>query len=237
MNPVNIYDNVGPGQNFLFDVKFVNIEYIFYQIYVFFNSIFGFREDSRIAIDSTSTGQLLVDSPSGQAFNFPLASVIVKDVLFILILLFITIICYSIVRILEIRKKEAEFLKEDIERYARKMQAEAELQNVKTSKNPRWDTVIKYMNSGDESGWRLAVLEADTILEDLLEQLGFPGESIGEKLKMLDKEKFRQVNLAWDAHAVRNRVAHEGTASILTLREAARVVGLYEQIFRDYDYI
>lgn len=237
MNPVNIYDNVGPGQNFLFDVKFINIEYIFYKIYVFFNSIFGFREDTGIAIDSTSTGQLITESPSGQAFNFPLASVILKDVLFILIILFITIICYCTVRILEIRKKEGEHLKEEIEEYAKKMAAKEGGESIKTSKNPRWDMVVKYMNSGDESGWRLAVLEADTILEDLLEQLGFPGEGIGEKLKMLDKEKFRHISFAWDAHVVRNKVAHEGTAYILTLRESARVIGLYEQIFRDYDYI
>src|SRR3989344_3650101 len=39
------------------------------------------------------------------------------------------------------------------------------------------------------------------------------------------------------AHAVRNKIAHEGAAFMLPEREAKRVVGLYEAVFREFKYI
>ena len=81
-------------------------------------------------------------------------------------------------------------------------------------------------------------MEADIILEEMLEKMGYvKGETIGDKLKTIEKSDFTSLDQAWEAHKIRNMIAHEGTDYILTEREAKRVVGLYEQVFKEFRYI
>lgn len=104
-------------------------------------------------------------------------------------------------------------------------------------KHPRWATVLGHAESLNQPEWRLAILEADTMLAELLDKRGYQGLSIGEQLKSVDPEKFRTLQDAWDAHRVRNQIAHEGSAFTLTERETKRVIGLYERVFREFDFI
>ena len=104
-------------------------------------------------------------------------------------------------------------------------------------KHPRWVTVLGHAESLNQPEWRLAILEADTMLAELLDKRGYQGLSIGEQLKSADPEKFRSLQDAWDAHKVRNQIAHEGSAFTLTERETKRVIGLYERVFQEFDFI
>lgn len=101
----------------------------------------------------------------------------------------------------------------------------------------RWERVLSHLNSERESDWRLAVLEADVLLDEMVTGMGYHGDSLGEKLKGVEKSDFTTLNKAWEAHAVRNKIAHEGAAFALTEREAKRVIGLYEEVFREFRYI
>lgn len=160
--------------------------------------------------------------------------------LFFLALFFLILISYSTIRIFQIRKKEREHLKHEIAEYAhhqtereKKMRAREEI-----SKNPRWVKTLEYLFSQHESDWKLAVIEADTLLEDLMNQMGFRGESLGDKLKSAGQQSnFRGLSAAWEVHSVRNRIAHEGVNFKLSQHEAKRVIALYEQIFREFDFI
>lgn len=104
-------------------------------------------------------------------------------------------------------------------------------------KHPRWATVLGHAESLNQPEWRLAILEADTMLAELLDKRGYQGLSIGEQLKSADSEKFKSLQDAWDAHKVRNQIAHEGSSFTLTERETRRVIGLYERVFREFDFI
>jgi hypothetical protein len=94
--------------------------------------------------------------------------------------------------------------------------------------HPRWAIVEGYMSSNVESLWRIGIMEADNMLREVLAEKGYAGEDIGE---MLMSARFKTVNLAWDAHLVRNKIAHEGSSYVLTAREAKRVFALYESVF------
>src|SRR3989338_7210346 len=89
----------------------------------------------------------------------------------------------------------------------------------------------------NENDWKLAVIEADSMLFDLLTQMGFKGENMGDKLKEANQSNFRSLNLAWEVHNIRNKIAHEGSSFELSLHEAKRVIALYEQIFQEFGYI
>ena len=104
-------------------------------------------------------------------------------------------------------------------------------------KNPRWQRVVVHISSDNASDWRLAILECDIILDELLDKLGYFGGTIGDKLKNATTAEFRTLNNAWEAHKIRNAIAHEGQDFTLTQREARRIVSLYETVFREFDFI
>jgi len=101
----------------------------------------------------------------------------------------------------------------------------------------RWEKITAHLGSEKESDWRLAVLEADIMLDEFVTHLGYQGDSLGEKLKRIEKSDFTTLDLAWEAHAIRNKIAHEGAAFALTEREAKRIIGLYEEVFNEFKYI
>ncbi len=160
-------------------------------------------------------------------------------ILFMLGIFFVTVILYSIVRLFEIRKKEHEHLHHEILEYAHKHKEKekARTEGDAISTNPRWREVLQLLFSASPNDWKLSVLEADSMLETLLTQLGFQGESFSEKLKSAGEQGFRHLNNAWEVHSIRNRIAHEGSIFEISHHEAKRVVAMYEQIFRDFGYI
>jgi len=103
--------------------------------------------------------------------------------------------------------------------------------------NPKWKLVQEHINSSDSSKWKLAILEADIILDDLLDDLHLKGESIGEKLKAVGEGDFEHIEEVWEAHKIRNAIAHQGSEFLLTQREAKRVIKLYESAFEEFEII
>ena len=153
--------------------------------------------------------------------------------------LFLTLMAYCFVRLLEIRKKEHEHLHHEILEYAHH-HAEAEKETAKKnnmSDNEKWGNVLQYVFSGNPGDWKLAIIEADSMLDSLMDHLGIKGENLGEKLKNADKDKFRSISIAWEVHIIRNKIAHESGEFELSQHEAKRVIALYEQIFREFGYI
>jgi hypothetical protein len=196
------------------DNKFFNPEYLFNQGFNFFKNLW-----------------LFVSSP--EMVNFE------RTILFFLAVFFLTIICYTLVRMFEIRAKEKKHLHHEIEEYAQnKAEYEKRLrEEVGGSKNERWSKTLNYLFSQHASDWKLAIIEADSMLEELLGTLGFKGDNLGDKLKSANQESFPNLSTAWEIHTVRNRIAHEGLAFELSHHEAKRIIALYEKIFHGYGFI
>ena len=100
--------------------------------------------------------------------------------------------------------------------------------------HPRFAIIQGYMSSTSEALWRIGLLEADNMLAEVLKEKGYQGETVGDMLK---EASFKTVRLAWDAHMIRNRIAHEGSLFELTEREAKRAFTLYESVFRELKVI
>lgn len=58
------------------------------------------------------------------------------------------------------------------------------------------------------AGGRLAVIEADKLLDHALKDLRFSGETMADRLNSA-KSALGNVNAVWDAHRLRNRLVHE----------------------------
>jgi len=103
--------------------------------------------------------------------------------------------------------------------------------------NRRWKNIQLLINSHNLNDWKQAIMEADIILDEMLEKMGYHGDSIGDKLKQIEASDFLTLNQAWEAHKVRNQIAHKGSQYILSRDEAERVIKLYGEVFKEFYYI
>lgn len=150
--------------------------------------------------------------------------------LFVSLFLILGII-YSNIRITYIRKKEREAL-----RTAEVPVSAAETDPV-TIVNPRWEHVQSLIQSESEQDWRVAIMEADIMLNDMMTRMQYDGDTLGEKLKSVEKSDFNTIDDAWQAHKIRNEIAHKGNEYILSKRDVDRTVRLYQNVFEEFHFI
>ncbi len=104
-------------------------------------------------------------------------------------------------------------------------------------KNDRWEKILAHSASDNPNDWRLAILEADILLDELVATMGYVGNTLGERLKQATKGDFKTLDNAWEAHRVRNNIAHTGSGFVLSKREARRILDLYASVFTEFEYI
>ena len=102
-------------------------------------------------------------------------------------------------------------------------------------KSDRLSDVMTHIDSPHPNDWKLAIIEADIILDDVLKQKGYAGNSLGERLKSISTNQLNSLNDAWEAHKVRNRIAHEGADFVLTKRVAEETISRYRRVFSEFD--
>jgi hypothetical protein len=150
---------------------------------------------------------------------------------FILSLLLIFVIIWSANNLMRLRKQMHDAL------ILPNVEAAEQSNSIQPIVNERWQKVIININSTNQSDWKLAILECDIMLGEILEKMGYVQESISEKLKSIEPSDFTNIENAWEAHKIRNMIAHEGSDFLINEREAKRVIGLYESVFREFEYI
>ncbi len=143
-------------------------------------------------------------------------------------LLFAALVVYCAFRIIEVRRHERMSYEAAVHPVAAHDVSRTQL---------RWNGILEEANSNDERKWRLAILEADIMLNELLDIEGYRGETMADKMKQADRSTFRTIDDAWEAHRVRNQIAHQGSAHILNARDVRRTIGLYGNVFREFKII
>lgn len=97
---------------------------------------------------------------------------------------------------------------------------------------PKWKRIKERLASGIESEAKLAIIEADSLLNEYLIKIGYPGETLGERLDKLTKDVLSNLEEVREAHKVRNNIVHDPTYR-LNLEEAKRVLAIYEKALKD----
>jgi Trp operon repressor len=204
------------------EVRWLNLEYFFYKIYDFFGGIFGSSSSigQSSSITSSQGGGLGQWLTSTFGTLGPVAVIIF---LIVLIVLFSTII-YTRMHMYEIEQKHREKYDNHFITPPAK---------IEEKKNARWENVLQLFSSANSNDWRVAIIEADTMLDELVQSYNFAGENLGERLKNANTKIMPTVQSAWEAHKVRNRIAHDGINYNLSQREAQLTKRHYEFVFKD----
>ncbi len=150
----------------------------------------------------------------------------------ILSIIFIIIFVYATLKVNELGALEVKTWATDLERQWR----ERELNSGK-HKNQRWADIEKRLDLDNPSEWRVAIIEADILLGEVLNSAGYAGASIGEQLKSANPSNFGTVEVAWQAHRVRNEIAHAGSDFVLTHKLARETITQYKRVFNEFGAI
>lgn len=75
--------------------------------------------------------------------------------------------------------------------------------------NQKWIEIQKLLKDNTEYSLKSAVLEADKLFDYCLVNLGYRGESMGERLKSARMKLGKSNNDVWQAHILRNKIVHE----------------------------
>lgn len=101
-------------------------------------------------------------------------------------------------------------------------------------KNSRLKDVFTHTESDNPNDWKLAIIEADIILDEILKQKGYVGNSLGERLRNIQPQQLNSLDDAWEAHKVRNRIAHDGADFVLTKRMVHETISRYQRVFSEF---
>jgi hypothetical protein len=94
----------------------------------------------------------------------------------------------------------------------------------------RWST-IQAMSQGGGNGLRQAVSEADKLLDYVMKNQGYPGETMADRLRSA-QSKLSDRNAVWSAHKLRNALAHE-VGFDLVASQVKEAVAAYERGLKD----
>jgi len=97
----------------------------------------------------------------------------------------------------------------------------------------RFTQVREHIESDNPNDWKHAIIESDIILDKALKQLGYAGTSLGERLRSITPSMLASIDDAWEAHKVRNHIAHSGPDFVLTHKIAKDAVMRYERVLSE----
>ena len=79
-------------------------------------------------------------------------------------------------------------------------------------------------------GAKMAIMEADALLDSALKSMSMPGMSMADRLRVA-RYKYPKLNKVWWAHKLRNQLVHESSFQ-LGSRQAKQALEEYERAFK-----
>ena len=70
----------------------------------------------------------------------------------------------------------------------------------------QWDRIVKKIDTGRETEYKLAVIEADSLTDDMLKKSGYSGRTFEEKVKNLSPSILKDKDRLLIAHRNRNQI-------------------------------
>lgn len=95
----------------------------------------------------------------------------------------------------------------------------------------KWLEIEQQLKRDDSGSHALTILSADKLLDQALRERGIKGETMGERMKNA-KTMWTNANAVWQAHKIRNQIAHESEFKP-SYTDARRALGGFKQALKD----
>ncbi|GEM_PF-526274 len=182
------------------------------------------EQDVKTIIKNSDPHKILTESP-GWTVDFVIKffqSQLYRDIVFYTKIIFVFLSCilfYAIVLL---------YIKSEPVKRFRKYYKGTAIKDMPKGKTQRaWNKVQKRLATMHEAEYKMAVIEAEKIFDNILLMIGYKGNTLGDRLKTIKKEQLQSLDEVWSAHKVRNRIVHNPDEKI-SLSEAQEAVGKFE---------
>ena len=96
----------------------------------------------------------------------------------------------------------------------------------------QWNKILGRLEIASESEYKLAVIEANDMLDSSLKKMGYDAPTFEGKLEKLTQTLLPNAQQLHEAHRLRDSIVHDPDYK-LTLDEAKKTMDTYGQAFRD----
>ena len=99
----------------------------------------------------------------------------------------------------------------------------------------RWQKIMQRLDADDEAEYKLAIIEADTLLDEMLKKMRLAGNNVDERLEKVTLFMLTSVEELKVAHRTRSSIVYDVDYR-LSLQEARRVLLAYQKAFEQLDF-
>lgn len=96
---------------------------------------------------------------------------------------------------------------------------------------PRWDAIQQRLLEGSIVGGKLAVVEADKMLDEALGKLGYAGKNTDEKIEKVKPGQLVGIDELREIHALHQHIIEDPTHDA-SLAEIKHAIDAYERVLR-----
>jgi hypothetical protein len=100
----------------------------------------------------------------------------------------------------------------------------------------RWQSIEKKFALDTPESTRLAIIEADALVDTALKGMQIPGEHLADRLSNLDQNDIKSMNRVWRAHRLRNDLVHTPGFAVPPA-DAQRTMDDYEAFLKEMEVI
>jgi len=100
----------------------------------------------------------------------------------------------------------------------------------------RWHAIETKFALGTPESARLAIIEADALVDTALKGMQIPGEHLADRLSNLDQDDIKSMNRVWRAHRLRNDLVHTPGFAVAP-PDAQRTMDDYEAFLKEMEVI
>lgn len=99
-----------------------------------------------------------------------------------------------------------------------------------------WRQIIKRLKEKDQNQWKLAVMEADKILDELIKFTGVKAETTEDRLQKINPAQLSNIEEIKTAHRLSQEIRRNPDFQI-THEEAQNIIKIYAQAFKEFNLI
>lgn len=100
----------------------------------------------------------------------------------------------------------------------------------------RWNKVKLRLHTESETQFKVAILEADAIADEILKGIGYEGINMGERLAQIKPAQLDGLEELVNAHKVRNHIVHDPNFTV-GKETANEVIEVYENFLKYLEFL
>jgi hypothetical protein len=100
----------------------------------------------------------------------------------------------------------------------------------------KWEKIRRRLESGNVAQYKLAILEADKIVDEILEGMKLVGENMADRLEKANPAHIVNIEALQKSHQIRNRIIKEPNFS-MTKEEAKETIRPFREFLEHLEYL